>query len=1316
MYLQSLELFGFKSFAPKTKMEFHRGVTAVVGPNGCGKSNVLDAMRWVLGEQSAKALRGGEMADVIFSGTDSRAAVGMAEVSMTFSECEEQLGLDWHEVTITRRVFRDGGSEYLLNKTPCRLKDIQQLFMDTGIGRSAYSIMEQGKIDMILSSRPEDRRAIFEEAAGITKYKAQKKEALRKLEATEANLLRLADIIKEVKRQIGSLQRQAGKARRYQSLISDLKLLETHAAKRQFDALEEHRTTTIAELARLADRQTECEQEIESQESQVSVQRAALDEMEQRLNQARQGVNDLKTRISNHENRIVFNTERADEFAGLAERYRSDVAGAEEKFRIAETQLRDTDSELEQITALLASELRVMEEKQAATAALTGQRQEAERTISSLANDATRVESRMSGLRGQIATVMQQRDGAEARLSILSGELDQLTFAFAQFTDRLRDTQAQIDQALIDLEARTGQLAESDIALRDAQGGLAGVDRELRDAQRALAEKESKLEVLRHLNEGGEGFSGGTQAVLRGLDNPEFFKPSVLGALAQFIEVAPEFVIAVEAALGTNLQAIVMKDSMVAESVIKTLTAQRLGKASLALRDCGLRIADCGLAEALPEGALGWLLDHVKAEDSVSPLVRTLLRDFILVPNIETAVRLAAANPQSAEEAEGSRGGWRTGEPIRNPQFVTLSGEVLTRDGILHGGATGEAVNSVLQRKNQIHALEAEEQQVQQQVDRVTERREQLLSEIETTQARLDQAREEKQDAALLVSTLRNQLAMCEREAKDAERKQQNLEGERLSSEARHREAADRAGGLETEIAASLELLEELQTRRGAAQNELEVLRAQESEVASELNELRIKVATERQRHSSLHHQRQPMEARLAELSELIAARQQDIVSYEQRAGAMLAENAEIEVNLERLRGQVGEGEAAVATLLEERSGMAAAVEELSNTLRILRHQLSETHDLRSRLEVKQTQVEMKLTALTEHIQKRYQIDLREFQRDLYGLRVAIRDYVKRQANGGAAGVPPAESGSGAAPVTADVSSEEPVGDAEERTHSAASASETPEPLPASDDAFAIDWDRIDAMVRDLDQRLDSMGPVNLDAIQEYDELEERHAFLEKQNTDLTNSKEELLGVITKINHTTRTLFADTFEKIRVNFQEMFIELFGGGKANLVLTDESDPLESGIDIIAKPPGKQLQSISLLSGGERTMTAVALLFSIYMVKPSPFCVLDEMDAPLDESNISRFIKILDRFVGQSQFIVISHHKRTIARADALYGVTMEEHGVSKLVGVKFSRREDSHEGRDIMGTNNPAPVPSVAETFGKSGSLHSEGVESAGGVA
>ncbi|MEI7822958.1 MAG: AAA family ATPase, partial [Verrucomicrobiota bacterium] len=494
MYLKSLEIFGFKSFAPKTVLNFDPGVTCVVGPNGCGKSNVLDSIRWVLGEQSAKALRGGEMTDVIFSGTDSRPALGMAEVSMTFSECEEQLGLDWHEVKITRRVFREGGSEYLLNGTPCRLKDIHTLFMDTGIGRSAYSIMEQGKIDLILSSRPEDRRAIFEEAAGITKYKSQRKEALRKLEATEVNLVRLADIIKEVKRQIGSVQRQAAKARRYQGMIEDLRTLETHQAKRQFDELDGSRAANMTELEALSVRHYESEIAVSAKEDEANAQRAAVEEMEGRLNSARQTVQDLRARIANHESRLSFNTERATEFASLMERYRADIAGAEEKFRMAETQLRDMDGEMEQITELLASELRRMEEVQAQASGMSAQRQQSDSQISAMNNEAARAESKLGGLRAQVGTVLQQREAAEARLAALAGEIGQLEFAFARANEELASTQAELGRMLHELDERTAALSGAEVHHRDAQAKVGEVDIEMRETLRVLADRESRLQ------------------------------------------------------------------------------------------------------------------------------------------------------------------------------------------------------------------------------------------------------------------------------------------------------------------------------------------------------------------------------------------------------------------------------------------------------------------------------------------------------------------------------------------------------------------------------------------------------------------------------------------------------------------------------------------------------------------------------------------------------------------------------------------------------------------------------------------------------
>ena len=1291
MYLKSLEILGFKSFAPKTVLHFDPGVTCVVGPNGCGKSNVLDAIRWVLGEQSAKALRGGDMTDVIFSGTDSRAPLGMAEVSMTFSECEEQLGLDWHEVTITRRVFREGGSEYLLNKTPCRLKDIQSLFMDTGIGRSAYSIMEQGKIDLILSSRPEDRRAIFEEAAGITKYKHQRKEALRKLEATEANLVRLADIIREVKRQIGSVQRQAAKARRYQAMLDDLRVLETHTLKRQWDELESSRVAGAEELEKLAARQAEIDLQIETEESEAQARRMAVEEMEGRLAQARQAVQDLHTRIANHESRLTFNAERVIEFGQLAERYQSDIAAAGERFHDAESQLRQADAQIEEIATLLATELRRMEDVQAQTAALTGQRQEAEARITELANEAGKIESRLSGLRASIASATQQQEGAEARLAMLSSEATVATENSARLGEQRAAAAAQLDEITRRIEEITSSLAAANASVESATAAKAAADREFAEAQRAFTEKSGRLEVLRQLAAEGEGLNEGTQAVLRGLDNPSFFQPAIAGALTHHLTVEPQFVTAIEAALGQNLQAILMKDTMVAESVMKTLAAKKWGRATLLLRE--LAPSSPRQTDFLPEGALAWAMDKVRVDDDLRPLLAALLADCVVVENVEAAVRL-----QQRARLEN-----------RRLCAVTLSGEILTPEGLLTGGTATDAGASVLARKNQTLALEAELEQHQALLNAATARQAEAQERLESAQAALAEIREEKQDATVRHGTCQGQLQMLDTQVAEVTRRLESLEWERQSAETRRAEAAARIAELDQEVRESMDAFDAALARRTEAQGSIETLRARENEIASELNELKIKVATERQRHSSLHHQRQPMEARIAELRELIDQRQQDIRSYEDRAAALEAEKAEIEANVERLRASVSEAGANVSALVEERAGMVAAAEEMAERLRTLRRDQSHCVEQRGAIEVRSTQLELKAAAMDEHIQKRYQISLRDFVPDGYALALCLKEIGKRVRKLEVA------TDSGADDSSAPVSSGDPTDESGAAPEGAADESSAPSDADESP-SQQIDWFRIETLVKELDTRLAGIGPVNLEAIAEYEELEQRHTFLETQIGDTEKAKNELIEVINKINATTKTLFADTFEKIRVNFQEMFRELFGGGQANLLLTMNDDPLESGIEIIAKPPGKQLQSISLLSGGEKTMTAVSLLFSIYMVKPSPFCVLDEMDAPLDESNINRFIKILDRFVSQSQFVVISHNKRTIARADAIYGVTMEEHGVSKLVGVKFRARDEAHEKRDILGTENAAPVPSVAESFGKSPRLHSESTEAADSVA
>jgi chromosome segregation protein len=716
-----------------------------------------------------------------------------------------------------------------------------------------------------------------------------------------------------------------------------------------------------------------------------------------------------------------------------------------------------------------------------------------------------------------------------------------------------------------------------------------------------------------------------------------------------------------------------MKDTMMAEHVMKTLTQQKLGRASLLLRDMDRMFThETNELMLLPHGAIDWVINKVNPEPEVQRAIERLVNHSVLVPDLETAMKVF---PQ-----------------MRGSAIVTLAGEVISGDGVLRGGASKQdEENSILHRKNQIISLQTEVAELSEKVAFLNMRHDEAVAAIDSATAIIEEAREEKQNATMQLSTLRGQLSLLESQVRDAEKKVQTLDWEKQNAEARREEAAQRMEAVELEVRAAMDQFDSLMAQRGEAQNELEMLRPQESEVSAELNELKIKVATERQRHSSLHHQRQPMEARIEELRVLMEERRREIGTYDDRSASLHIENAEIESNMDRLRSSIGDAEEAVSRLQEERRAYVSSAEEVAERLRMLRREQSVCVEQRGGLEVRVTQLELKANAIADHIQKRYNIALSEFTPDSYALAACLRDIGKRGRRTESSDDEAAEP----APVveSADAAEETPVFQNE-----------------------GLDWNRVESLVRELDTRLAGMGPVNMDAIAEYEELEQRNSFLENQITDTEKAKTELVDVINKINQTTRTLFAETFEKIRTNFQEMFKELFGGGHANLIMTDEADPLECGIEIIAKPPGKQPTSITLLSGGEKTKTAVSLLFSIYMVKPSPFCVLDEMDAPLDESNINRFIKILDRFVGQSQFVVISHNKRTIARADALYGVTMEEHGVSKLVGVKFRNRDESGQKRDVLGSDNATPIPSVAESFGKSPNLLSEDTGTAGGAA
>jgi chromosome segregation protein len=1245
MYLQSLELIGFKSFANKTVLTFHPGVTAIVGPNGCGKSNLLDAIRWALGEQSAKALRGGEMADIIFSGTDSKQAVGMAEVSLTFADCEKDLGTEYNEVTISRRVFRDGGSEYLLNRTPCRLKDIQMLFMDTGIGRTAYSIMEQGKIDLILSSRPEDRRAIFEDAAGITKYKAQKKEALRKLEYTDANLIRLADIMKEVKRQIGSLQRQAGKARRYKTLFDDLRTLDTHFSRKSRDDIRLEIGEAEREIERLNDLHRSLEEQVESQEFGLNEQRREIETLEAKIADGRQLVQELKNQSETARNRIDFNQERAAEASALSLQYTADVEAAEQKILDQQKLVDETDQQLSAIFESLGAEERQLQDQQNQANELRSRRHELERSIQDfqrriqlqIAEGATR--------RGELSSTLNQKEACETRLELLERDLAQTETSRADLVDLISKSANDLELSKSQVQAARDDLQECEAALASTRRHLHEVDSNLTTQIRTLTERESKLEILNQLNEEGAGLGSGTQAVLKGLDKPEIYQAAIMGALTNFIEVNAEYIPAIESALGSHLQTIILRNPLILESIAFDLAKKKFGHASV-VPISPVAIEDNAQTAPPPPGAICWAVDQIKCEPSVSPIVARLLRGVVLTPDLSSAFEIRNSAPDLA--------------------LVTLTGEYISREGVVFAGAVTGAGNSVLQRKVQIQELARECSNIRQIIEDLELQKARLFVEAEQGEHSVSEKADVRQQIQVQVSALQGQLSLLDRQLRDAEEKARNLNWEQSNCRQRLGSAIQKVDLLEKELASSNTALDQLQSELSTAITEIDSRRNAEETLAAALNELRVRVATERQRKEILQRQRQSTAVRVTELQDLITSRRREIANYAARIEQLAQENTALRTRIDQLQSDQRVAETEVDSLLQLRVQRIEGLDAVELNLRRLRKQLADCHDSRGQLEVRTTQLNLRLANLHEHLARRYHVDPATLEPDWYAFQVCLREQRKRLEK----------------------STDDP---------------SLPVQNPAAD--RSIDWEFVQSAIAEMTERLDAMGPVNLDAIQEYDELEERQKFLDAQHADLVKSKTELLNVINKINATTKELFAETFEQIRLNFQEMFAELFGGGKANLLLVDDVDPLESGIEIIAKPPGKQLQSISLLSGGERTMTAVALLFAIYMVKPSPFCVLDEMDAQLDESNISRFIKILDRFVHQSQFVVITHNKRTIAKADILYGVTMEEHGISKLVGVRLTRRENSSEATDLIGEQ--AATPTIAESFGKHGNLHSE---------
>lgn len=1177
MYLKSLEMVGFKSFADKTKLHFEPGMTCIVGPNGCGKSNVADAIRWVLGEQKPTALRSAQMTDCIFNGTESRKPLGMAEVNITFADCEKLLQMEYAEVTVTRRVFGSGEGQYFINKTPCRLKDVQRLFMDTGIGTASYSFMAQGRIDQILSSRPEDRRTIFEEASGITKYKSDKKEAIRKLEHTEANLIRLSDVIREVKRQIGSLQRQAGKARRYRTMKDELRGLDIFATKSRLTEVDRVIRKEEGRIKEKIDLIAKGHKEVEAFEQANLHFRQVISNIDNEIGSTMEFSASAQNKLDRTHDMMRTNIQRIEEYETWANRDSVEVNSIEQQITSKKTEFTSLSSQIETArTALLTSE----DELKKATDKFTQHRNSidsARSRIQQLRDESFQLDSLSSRLQNEMLELESQQRTSVIERERLTAEKSHLSGISESHGERLKE----LIEVLKKLEEEVNSVRQNLKTAEEKQVTISGDMQECRqkraDLQRTTAARETKIELLSDSNEVEDDFPPGARLLLNENNPLNIDKSNVLGALASLIDSDPEYSTALEASLRSMLDAVIIRDSDAAFSIIDTI--QKGGKGSARL--LSLNPPSPAVAVSLRDTSKP-LIECVKCNAEVQPLIKYLLHNVFLVD--------AIPNESSAIPSETI--------------YVTREG-VLAGHGRIEFWMNDAGSSNPLSRKHAITEAEAE----------ISELRNQLKNE-ENCLTSLSVSLEE---INLSIVDYRNALDTANRALAQKEGEKQIVSSESKTAAARLETVTwelNQLSGMEKWDSQRNELSqkqsetrtrkEEIVTQISSQNKELDTLEHRHSELQGDVTEHRIKNANLTQRVEHIEVQYESVKQRVRELENTAKGRSEGILSYKTNIQNLQKENETAKEKLPELETTVSESASKASKLRSSRDAKKAELERSEQNLSSGRNKLEEVVQQRSEIELRCTENKMRRQNQIERVTSDYNLSIEEV------MDFADPDWDKNE----------------------------------------------------------LSLDECETRVAELKAKLEAMGPVNLVAIEEYKEHEERYAFLTKQEDDLVNSKKQLLEMIKKINETTSEMFQSTFTLANDNFQEMFKRLFNGGTAKLVLVNEEDVLDCGIEIIARPPGKRLQSISLLSGGERTLTAVALLFAIYMIKPSPFCLLDELDAPLDDSNIGRFTEILKEFVKQSQFVVITHNRQTIASGQVLYGVTMPERGVSKIMSMKF----------------------------------------------
>ena len=1176
MYFKRIEMHGFKSFAEPVVIDFHEGVTCIVGPNGSGKSNISDAIRWVLGEQSPKMLRGGKMEEVIFAGTASRKSRGMAEVTLVIDNSTGILDIDYNEVAITRRMYRSGESEYLINNNQCRLRDIKELIMDTGIGVDGYSIIGQGKIADIVSNKPESRREIFEEAAGVVMYKSKKAEAERKLEASNANLERVSDIVSEIEGRIDGLREDSAKAKEYLELRERYQDLEINITLKNIEKLETANDSIRGDARELTASIEMLGTRKQTLDGEISEERQKNERLEQLGNESNSALIAKIDELNQITNKSQLDGERLRAMERDAARINGEIAELESKLETEQENGETLSQKQEEIRVRLTNEEQRLQEKIQGYNEITARVLAQSEQVEEQRNEMFSLHSRAVSKRSEAASMESYRTSLQKRKEQLlaeGAEQEQSTRAFE--ADQKKDLAEQEAAA-----ARAQRIASAMEQLKQERADLMRVISEeakkLDDTRIRVSQLAARKKTIEEMEHNYEGYNGAVRFVMKA------GMPGIEGVVGDLMKAPAGYETALETALGGAMQNIVCQKDGHAKEAIRSLKANKAGRLTFlpmeSVKGGGVTVPGQVRQHA---GYLGIGAELAEFAPQYQGIFNYLLGRVAVVDNMDSAIALSKI----------------AGNGIR---FVTLDGEIINAGGAITGGRYKNASANLLARKSEIAALAEQVETLQQAYQKGMHQNQERQARQEEISDQLQKMEEERRQKELEISALQAKIAAQRQNFRDVEQAGTKREKELLSIEHDSADMEKMLDELLREIERSEAGHREAETQLTQTMQALELLKTEAAEASEEITKARIAKQDQENQFSASEELLRRVCAAAEELRGQIAERETRLADMDKEKHEILFSADNSEELFQKCSSEKAELEDYIARLNTEKASLTAALNAKTDEQAALGETLRAYQDQKYQQEIRLAKNETQLDTLKEKLWDEFEISYAQamtFKKEEFVMSTATKES------------------------------------------------------------------------REIKNRIRELGDVNVGAIKEYEQVSERYSFLTEQRADILEAMQELQTIIGNMDRTIRTKFKENFDQVVIHFEEIFKELFGGGQAELRLDDENHPLEAGIEIIAQPPGKKLQNINLMSGGEKTMTAIALMFAVLKTKPTPFCILDEVEAALDDANIDRFANYLKNF-HEIQFAVVTHQKATMEHADVLYGVTMPEQGISKVISLRL----------------------------------------------